>query len=230
MKRHSASCLAGSGAALVWLATEVAAAGVAAAQTIRPPEKGDQLVPEIDRDDVIRVLARYEVVFAMGIMVVVAIILLLLYKRYYSRYLPRVRFRPPAAARVGAPVAAIYGLVCGLGGLFALSGNPMAIQQAAALPASCLVVGGLALTGLGLLVPFGNRMAGVLLVALLAADFAINILWAVGNLESIWQMTVRVWCGAGIGLLAIWSVAAVFQRWGRIQARERDVHRLVGPR
>ena len=230
MKRHSASCLAWTSAALVWLATEVVAAGAAAAQTIRPPAKGDQLVPEIDPDAVVRGLARYEVVFAMGIMVVVAIILLLLYERYYSRYLPRARFRPPAAARVGAPVVAIYGLVCGLGGLFALSGNPMAIQQAGITPAASLVVGGLALTGLGMLVPFGNRMAGILLVALLAADFAINIRWAVDNLESISQMPVRVWCGAGVGLLAILSVVAVFLRWGCIKAKARDVHRLTGPR
>ena len=198
MKRHAASSLAWIGAVLVLLATQVAAAGVAAAPTIRPPIQGDQFVPDVNREDVVRVLARYEVVFAMGVLVVVATMLLLLYKRYYSTYLPRARFRPPATARVGAPVLAIYGLVCGLGGLLALSGNAMAIEQAAALPASCLVVG-----GLGLLVPFGNRVAGVLLVALLAADFAINIRWAAGSLESIWQMPVRVWCGAGIGLLAI---------------------------
>ena len=225
-KRLSSS-FAGVMAAGAWLAIARAAWGAGDGGLL--PDKLAPIEPSTV-DTVWRAVINAWEAFFIGGLLVVALLALTLYQRYFSSYMPKPRFRAPTIAKLAAIAIPFYGITCAIFGMVAGSGNTVAIVQAGAIPPLWLTLGGLAAAVLALLTPMGRRWAGVLLVALLAADFGVNLSWASEHLESVWVMPLRIWSGLVLGVLSVWGVAAVFQQWAQVRAKARDVRRLSGPR
>lgn len=167
------------------------------------------------------------------VFLVVVGVTMALYNKFFSSYLPKAAFKRPHLAVLAAIVIPLYGLTCAVFGVFALFGNPVAIEQLAGtgdMPSLYMAGGGIALAFLGALLFFGNRLACVLVTAILALDLASSLRGLLSGSISIKAVPVRVSMGAVVCMLAVWTWIEISARWRKLRTAQESVWRRSGAR